>query len=281
MEGAQKVLLSVLMVAVVAEMLWAKLNNRHVYNLKETLGNFSMLAVNNGLKSVSVAWSLAILTLLEPLQVYRLPDTAWAFVVTFVIVDFAYYWYHRMSHEVPILWTMHHTHHSSPWMNLTTAVRLNWIAKFLTPLFFAPLVLLGLSPVLIGASLVINLSLQFFLHTEAIGRLGWFEGKLFNTPSAHRVHHGSNPQYIDRNYAGVFIIWDRLFGTYEPEGDPVNYGVTSGFIGHNPFVAQFQPLWQYMRGEWRREKEISNDPAAPPRQEVPDDRLQTATAHES
>ena len=100
---------------------------------------------------------------------------------------------------------------------------------------------------------------QLFLHTEAIGRLGRFEGKLLNTPSAHRVHHGRNRQYIDKNYAGVFIVWDRLFGTYEPEVERVQYGVTTGFVGHNPLVVQFQPLWKYIRGEWRREKHVASE----------------------
>jgi sterol desaturase/sphingolipid hydroxylase (fatty acid hydroxylase superfamily) len=197
------------------------------------------------------------MSLIEPLQVFRLPDTAWAFLVTFVIADFAYYWYHRLSHEVPLLWTMHHTHHSSPWMNFTTAMRLNWIAKFVSPVFFAPLVLLGLSPEFLALSLTLGLLFQFFLHTEVIGRLGWFEGKLLNTPSAHRVHHGSNTQYIDKNFAGVFVVWDRLFGTYTREEEPVRYGVTTGFVGHNPLVVQFKLLSQYIRGEWRREKTIA------------------------
>lgn len=152
---------------------------------------------------------------------------------------------------------MHYTHHSSPWLNFTTALRLNWISKFISPLFFAPLVLLGISPAFIIASLALGLVWQFFLHTEAIGRLGWLEGKLLNTPSAHRVHHGRNVQYIDRNFAGALIIWDRLFGTYEPEAERVRYGVSSGFAGHNPLVIQFLPLWKYIRGQWYAGKQIA------------------------
>ena len=100
--------------------------------------------------------------------------------------------------------------------------------------------------------------MQFFLHTEVIGKLGWFEGKFLNTPSANRVHHGSNPEYIDKNYAGVLIIWDKLFGTYEPEIEKIRFGVTTGFISHNPFVIQFLPLLRYMQGNFKREKNLAS-----------------------
>ena len=256
MDGIGLTLLLFLGVFVAAEVLWAKRRRRAVYNVRESFTNATIMVGNNLIRPISLGWRYFVFSLIEPLQVYTLPKTGWAFILTFLIADFAYYWYHRLSHEVSILWTMHHTHHSSVWMNLTTAVRLNWLANFVSPLFFAPFVLLGLSPELLTASLALGLFYQFFLHTESVGRLGWLEGKLLNTPSAHRVHHGSNPEYIDKNYAGALIIWDRLFGTYESEVRPVSYGVTSGFVGHNPFVVQLKPLWTYLRGEWKREKEI-------------------------
>jgi sterol desaturase/sphingolipid hydroxylase (fatty acid hydroxylase superfamily) len=257
LEGVPVVVAGLLAILVAAEIAWSCLRGRRAYNLWESLSNLRIAAVNNVLKPVALTWHFFVMSLIEPLQVFQLPDTVWAFVMTFVVADLAYYWYHRLSHELPLLWAMHHTHHSSPWMNLTTAVRLNWIAKFVSPVFFAPLVLLGLSPLYLGASLALGLFFQLFLHTRAIGRLGWFEGKLLNTPSAHRVHHGSNTQYIVKNYAGVFIVWDRLFGTYEPEQEQVKYGVTTGFVGHNPFVVQFEPLRKYVRGEWQREARIA------------------------
>jgi sterol desaturase/sphingolipid hydroxylase (fatty acid hydroxylase superfamily) len=246
---------AVFVTSVAAELIWSRVAGHGVYSLKESLSNLGMMIVGNGLRPAATAWTLLVLSLLEPLGPVRMPETGWTFLVAFVVVDLAYYWYHRLSHEVPLLWSIHHTHHSSPWMNLTTAVRLNWIGKFISPVFFAPLVLLGLPATFVTASLAIGLLYQFSLHTRAIGRLGRFEGAVLNTPSAHRVHHGSNARYIDRNYAGVFIIWDRLFGTYQPEDEPVKYGVTTGFVGHNPLVVQFQPLWKYLRGKWRREKQ--------------------------
>lgn len=262
MQRTLLLLTCVVLIFVAIEVVWSRIRARKVYNVKESLCNLSIAAFNGIQRPVTLAWSVFVLSLTEPLQVYRLPDTVWSFFVTFVIADCAYYWYHRLTHEVPLLWTMHHTHHSSPWMNLTTALRLNWVAKYVSPLFFAPLVLIGFSPLVLGASLALGLLYQFLLHTEAIGRLGWFEGKLLNTPSAHRVHHGSNDEYIDKNYAGVFIIWDQLFGTYQAEESPVRYGVTTGFLSHNPLLVQFQPLWQCICGQWRREQTIAADRAA-------------------
>jgi sterol desaturase/sphingolipid hydroxylase (fatty acid hydroxylase superfamily) len=255
-------LLAILVLSVAAEIIWSRLRRRNVYNLQESLSNLGTMVVNGVMRPAALAWTYYLMSLIEPLQPFRLPDTAWSFLVTFIVADFAFYVYHRASHTFPLLWTMHHAHHSSPWMNLTTAVRLSWLGKFASPLIFAPFVLLGLSPEFLTASLALGLVFQFFLHTEAIGRLGWFEGKLLNTPSAHRVHHGSNTQYIDKNYAGVFIVWDRLFGTYEPEGEPVRYGTTTGFIGHNPLVVHFLPLWKYLNGDWKREKQIAAEQEA-------------------
>jgi sterol desaturase/sphingolipid hydroxylase (fatty acid hydroxylase superfamily) len=243
--------------AILAEVAWSGWRDRRVHDLRESLSNLAMMVVNRLLRPLALAWGVVVLSLFEQLQQFRLPEAGWAFLLTFLITDFAYYWYHRLSHELPLLWAMHCTHHSSPWLNLTTAMRLNWVAKFVGPLFFAPLVLLGMSPASVIAALALGLAWQFFLHTEAIGRLGWLEGKLLNTPSAHRVHHGRNAQYIDKNFAGALIVWDRLFGTYEPELEPVRYGVTSGFAGHNPLVIQFLPLWKYIRGEWRAEKALA------------------------
>jgi len=244
----------VAVIAVVAEVAWSCRCRRSVHDLGDSLSNLGMMAINRLLRPLTLAWSFFVLSLMETLQPVRLPSTGWVFLLTFVATDFVYYWYHRLSHEVPLLWTMHYTHHSSRWLNLTTAVRLNGIAKFVGPLFLAPLVLLGMSPAYVVASLGLSLAWQFFLHTEAIGRLGWLEGRLLNTPSAHRVHHGRNARYIDKNFAGALIVWDRLFGTYEPEHEQVRFGVNASFPSHNPLVIQLLPLWKYIRGEWHAER---------------------------
>ena len=256
MENIENIVKLSFLACVVGEFAWSFLLGLGKFNGKEVLCNLGILLGNTLTKPLAVAWTYFVLSLLVPLKVWELPANPSMFLLTFILVDFFYYWYHRLSHEIPVMWTLHHTHHSSLWMNLSTAVRLNWLGKFVSPVFYTPLVFLGFSPTFIVASLTVNLLMQFFLHTEVVGRLGWFEGKLLNTPSAHRVHHGSNPEYIDKNYAGVLIVWDRLFGTYEPEIEKIKYGVTTGFISHNPFVIQFLPIIKYLQGNFQREKNL-------------------------
>ena len=138
-------------------------------------------------------------------------------------------------------------------MNLTAAYRLNWLSALISPLFFIPAVLAGLPPEFVVACYAINLLYQFFLHTEAIGTMGPLE-KVIDTPSSHRVHHGSNPLYIDKNFGGVLIVWDRLFKTYQPETEKVNYGLTTGFAGYNPFVLVFRGFEELFAGKIKVEK---------------------------
>ncbi len=244
----------IIIIAVIIEATWSHFKKKGVYNTKESLSNLAILIGNNLLKPISLAWKLLVFNALVSYQIFDIPTNVFTVFLTFLVAEFAYYWYHRLSHETPFLWTMHHTHHSSPWMNFTTALRLNWLGSFVSPLFFLPFILIGFSPEIFVGSLALGLFYQFFLHTEAIGRLGFFEGWLLNTPSAHRVHHGSNEKYIDKNYGGMLIIFDRLFGTYEPEIEKVKYGVTTGFLGHNPIKVNFLPLIQYLKGNLNREK---------------------------
>ncbi len=148
--------------------------------------------------------------------------------------DFAYYWHHRAEHEVRFLWASHVNHH----FNLSTALRQPW-TPWTSLLFFPPLALLGVAPWMIMVAGGINLIYQFWIHTELIGKLpGWFEA-VFNTPSHHRVHHGANPEYLDKNYAGVLIVWDRLFRTFALERERVVYGLTKNISSYNPFVIAF------------------------------------------
>jgi sterol desaturase/sphingolipid hydroxylase (fatty acid hydroxylase superfamily) len=161
---------------------------------------------------------------------------AWA--VALVGWDFAYYWHHRLEHESRIFWASHVNHHSSRFFNLSTALRQPW-TPFTAMFFFPPLALLGVPPWLIMVAGGLNLIYQFWIHTEVIGRMPrWFEA-VMNTPSHHRVHHGSNPEYLDKNYAGVLIVWDRLFGTFTPERARVVYGLTKNITSYNPFVIAF------------------------------------------
>ena len=239
--------------ALVAEWVLSRRHRVH-YDVRDALCNVSIFLVNAALRTATMAWALALLYAMHRFAVFQIPTTPLVLLGALLATDFIYYWYHRWNHEIPFLWALHHTHHSSSRLNLTTAVRLNWFGKFLSPLFYTPLALAGVSPPVIVVCFTVVLGYQFLLHTEAVPKLGGFEGTLLNTPSAHRVHHGSNEQYIDKNYGGILVIWDQLFGSYEPEVDRVRYGVLSGPAGNNPLVVQWRPLWQYFNGKFDREK---------------------------
>lgn len=236
------------------EIIWSLLTKKGSYNTKDSFSNLVIIIIGRLLKPISLAWGLFIFESVEPIKLFTIPVNIYTFIITFLVVEMVYYWYHRWSHEIPFLWSIHHTHHSSMWFNLTAAGRLNWVGKFTSVLFYVPLVILGFDPLLISLSLAISLLYQFLLHTEAIGKLGLLEGTFFNTPSAHRVHHGSNKKYLDKNYGGMLIFWDRVFGTYVPETDKVKYGVTTGFIGHNPFVIVFKPMIDYFKSAFKKQK---------------------------
>ena len=203
------------------------------YDRKDTR---TSLAMGLGSMFVNGAWRLveiAGLSLVAKLAPWDLGHGWVAWVVAMVGIDFMYYWDHRAGHEVRLLWAAHVVHHSSQRYNLSTALRQTWTGEY-TFLFFIPVVLVGVPVELALAAWSVNLLYQFWIHTEAIGKMwGWFEA-VFNTPSHHRVHHGSQSQYLDRNYAGVLIVWDRLFRTFEPEGERVVYGLTKNITTHNP-----------------------------------------------
>ena len=169
-------------------------------------------------------------------------QAGWAFALLFVGEEFCYYGYHRAAHRVRWFWATHAVHHSPNELTLATAMRLGWTGKITgTAIFFSPLVWLGFSPQVVGLAVAANLLYQFWLHTTWIPKLHpWFEW-WFNTPSHHRVHHGSNPEYLDCNYGGVLIVFDRLFGSFAVERAdvPVRYGLTTPLCTHNPLRIAF------------------------------------------
>jgi len=167
--------------------------------------------------------------------------TWWSWALLFIGEEFCYYWYHRCSHRVRWFWATHAVHHSPNQLNFATAYRLGWTGKLTgTPLFFLPLVWLGYAPLLVLAAVAINLLYQFWLHSDSIPKLGWLEWA-FNTPSHHRVHHAANDEYLDVNYGGVVIVFDRLFGTYAEERDevPCRYGLVKPLYSNNPLRIAF------------------------------------------
>jgi sterol desaturase/sphingolipid hydroxylase (fatty acid hydroxylase superfamily) len=179
------------------------------------------------------------LMLFAKVRLFDLPENSWiVFAVCFLSVDFLYYWFHRTSHEVGAFWAAHSVHHQSEEYNLSVALRQGAFQSFFSWVFYLPLAVLGFPPATFITCSALNTLYQFWIHTRLIKTLGPIEW-IFNTPSHHRVHHGRNPRYIDRNHAGVLIVWDRLFGTFVPETDEPVYGVVKPLASANPLWANF------------------------------------------
>ena len=183
----------------------------------------------------------------EYLSIARIPITPWSIALCVVAADFAYYWEHRFTHRVGFGWATHTVHHSSPYFNISVAYRFGPIDGIIPLFFHAPLALIGFHPLLIVFSETMVQIYQTALHTEVIGKLPKPVEAVMNTPSHHRVHHGSNPQYHDKNYAGMFIVWDRLFGTFEEEREKVVYGITKPLNSVNPITVFFHGFTRLFR----------------------------------
>lgn len=174
---------------------------------------------------------------------YSIPSNWGMYILCFILVDLAYYWSHRISHQVNLFWTGHVVHHQSEDYNLSVALRQGSFQKMMMFWIYLPLAAAGFPPTWFVISIGFNLLYQFWIHTDYIGKMGWFEW-IFNTPSHHRVHHGRNPKYIDKNHAGVFIIWDRLFGTFQVEEEHPTFGITRQLDSFNPVWAHVKPFYE-------------------------------------
>ena len=230
---------------VLAEMIVARLRDRRRYCPKDALTSLALGFGSTiaGLLSGGLVFALAMWV--HQFRIVDIPWVWWAFAACFVLDDLAYYLFHRSAHRVRWFWASHVVHHTSQHYNLSTALRQTWTGFFsLAFLFRLPLFLIGFPPAMVFFCAGLNLVYQFWIHTEVIGRMPrWFEA-VMNTPSHHRVHHAVNPRYLDRNYAGVFIVWDRMFGTFEPEreDDRPRYGVVRQ-------LGSFNILWAALH-EW-------------------------------
>jgi sterol desaturase/sphingolipid hydroxylase (fatty acid hydroxylase superfamily) len=236
-----------------AEVVWDQWKGKGLYRLGDSLSN-----IGCGIMDQSTALFSKVLTVGAYTAVFHLTAmwrpwnltvdwTVWA--LAFVLSDFAYYWAHRWSHQVNILWIGHVVHHQSEDYNLAVALRQSVLQKVLLMWVYWPLAALGFPPEVFLTCMAVNLLYQFWIHTELISSLGPLEW-VMNTPSHHRVHHGRNPEYIDRNHAGVFIVWDRMFGTFQQEIEKPTYGITRPTDTFNPVYAQLKPiadLWSDLR----------------------------------
>lgn len=227
---------------VLVELAAWRITGRGAYETRDAAASLIMGFGSNiaplfgGAAILSAVWTAAY-----EFRQFEIPNTWWALALCFVLDDLRYYWLHRIAHERRWFWATHVVHHSSQHYNLTTALRQTWTGDIVNGVLFkTPLVLIGFHPAMLAFVFGINLIYQFWIHTELIKRMGPFE-LLFNTPSHHRVHHATNPRYLDANYAGVFIIWDKMFGTFVPEDDAEKprYGIIKNLGTFNPFVIAF------------------------------------------
>lgn len=227
-------------ILIALELAWNKYKGSHFYRVNDSINSLSMGLLSTTSKLVLWDFGAAILTTTG--QQYALwdmtTDSVAAWVFTFIGYDFLYYWYHRLCHERQLFWASHVAHHQSEEYNLTTALHQTSMSFIYSWLFFIPCFLAGVPGEIYFTVASANLLYQFWVHTRFIPKLGWLESVVV-TPSNHRVHHGRNPAYIDKNYAGVFIIWDRLFGTFQEElnDDSVKYGISTPLNSWNPLLA--------------------------------------------
>ncbi|WP_210404903.1 sterol desaturase family protein [Hahella sp. CCB-MM4] len=217
------------------------------YSWSDVISNATLALMHQGTDALTALGVILIYQAIFDFRLFEIPDTWWSFVLLFVLQDFLYYWFHRAHHRIRWCWAAHVVHHSSERLNLSTAFRQSlmypvsgmWV-------FWLPLLLLGFSPEQTIAMVMLSLAYQFFIHTQVVDRLGWLE-TILNTPSHHRVHHARNDRYIDKNFGGTLIIWDRIFGTFVEELPelPCEYGIVRQIHTHNPLRLSFHE-WQDM-----------------------------------
>ncbi len=251
----------VFLIFIAFEWLYSEKRRQVLYQWRDTLANFVLAAMYQAGDVMALVLLLPLMLWLSQFSLFSIEFSALNLVVLFIAQDFLYYWFHRCSHRVRWLWASHVVHHSSRLMNFSTAFR----QSFTYPisgmwLFWLPLILLGFDVQLVLAVVATNLAFQFFVHTQSGKNWGLF-GWVLNTPAWHRVHHACNPQYIDRNFAGVLIVWDRLFGTFVAEQEACRYGITEAFESTNPLTISFYEwrkmlrLWPQLKG-WRNKLKL-------------------------
>ena len=228
--------------AMLLEFFVASAKNIKSYTAKDAFSSIAMGLGNVFIGFVSKLFVFAALYFVyENLRIFTIPISWWSFMILFFLDDFSYYWFHRTSHENRFFWASHVVHHSSKHYNLSTALRQTWTGSFYSFIFWLWLPLIGFHPGMIIFQMSISLLYQFWIHTELIQKMPKWIELFFNTPSHHRVHHGSNPIYLDKNHAGILIIWDKLFGTFQPElkSEKVQYGLVVNIKTYNPIFIAF------------------------------------------
>jgi sterol desaturase/sphingolipid hydroxylase (fatty acid hydroxylase superfamily) len=212
------------------------------YYWKDSAASLTLLTVNMIFSLALAGGSLLFYYWVYQFKLFDFSSGWLTWLLLVLAIDFCFYWFHRASHRVRVLWTVHINHHSSQYMNLITGMRQAFFGPVVRLFFFWPIMLIGFDPLMFATAGVIGTVGGFWVHTEQIKKMpAWFE-YIFNTPSHHRVHHGSNPEYIDKNYGNLLIIWDRLFGTFAPEQVKPVYGLTQNINSYNPIKIVLQDL---------------------------------------
>jgi sterol desaturase/sphingolipid hydroxylase (fatty acid hydroxylase superfamily) len=239
----------VIVLSVVVEWLVGLYKKRDYYERKDFLAAIGIGAGNAILGGLVKIYLFKMSLALYNMVPWAMPREWWGFVVCFVAIDFIRYWAHRISHEQRIWWATHVTHHSSEKMNFAVSFRTSWIT-IIKYIFFIPVPLLGFDPLTFFICHQMAVLYQFFVHTELVKKLPAPIEYIFVTPSHHRAHHGTNTEYIDKNYGSTFIIWDRMFGTFVPEEEKPIYGLTKPVNSYNPVYLvfhEFIDIWRDLK----------------------------------
>ncbi len=255
MTGPQIIVLAtpIFLLLIGVELLVGLKRGRNTYRLSDALNSIGLGIMSQIVGVFTVLMTAGIYTVVhQHVALVRLPaDAWWVWVAGLVLYDLCYYWHHRLGHTVAVLWAAHAVHHQSEDYNLSTALRQTSSGFLFGWLFYLPMAVLGFPPLVFGIVALIDLLYQYWVHTQQIGRLGWFD-RWFCAPSNHRVHHAVNDRYLDRNYGGILIVWDRLFGSFEPEDDaePCVYGTRSPLRSWNPLWANLQVYADLAHDAW-------------------------------
>lgn len=243
----------VFILAMLFELVWGLHVGRNTYRVNDAVGSLFLGTLSQARKFITLGFGgYAYLLVTDYFSLTLLSTSSvWTWVLATILYDFCYYWLHRMGHERTILWAAHVAHHQSEDYNLSTALRQTSTGFFLGWVFYIPMFVVGVPAEVIVTVGSLNLIYQFWVHTEHVGKLGWYEW-VFVTPSNHRVHHAQNEQYLDRNYGGLFIVWDRLFGTFQEEldADPAVFGIRGPLRSFNPFRALSHIYADMLRDSW-------------------------------
>jgi sterol desaturase/sphingolipid hydroxylase (fatty acid hydroxylase superfamily) len=241
------------LLALLIELVYGIVINKNTYRLNDAISNLFMGTLRTSNKLIIIGAAGYVFYLAEThFALWRMDVTSpFTWIFSFIIYDFFYYWFHRISHERQIFWASHVAHHQSEDYNLSTALRQTGTGAFVSWVFYIPMFLIGIPSYVFISVASLNLIYQFWVHSEHIPKLGWFEN-YFVTASNHRVHHAQNEQYIDKNYGGVFIIWDRMFGTHkiEDENEACIYGIRGTLNTFNPIWANLHIYVKIIKEMW-------------------------------